>query len=165
MSSTIASSILRKFSAWRSSLDENGMAPILVTPSTTCETSAPKSSVMRSGRGQRVFDDVMQKPGGDRHHVELHVREEIGHLERMNQVGLTGMADLSLVLERREHVRPAEELEVRVWAVCPNFLEQRLESNHETRCLTPLGVVQRGHRPRRAAYLHDIRSLDSPKNG
>ena len=48
MSSTIASSILRKFSACRSSLDENGMALILVTPSTTCATSGPNSSWMRS---------------------------------------------------------------------------------------------------------------------
>ena len=44
MSSTIASSILRKFSAWRPSLEANGMAPILVTPSTTWATSGPKSS-------------------------------------------------------------------------------------------------------------------------
>ena len=49
MSSTIASSILRRFSAWRSSLDENGMAPSLVTPSTTWAISGPKSSAMRSG--------------------------------------------------------------------------------------------------------------------
>ena len=48
MSSTIASSILRKFSACRSSLDENGMALILVTPSTTWATSGPNSSAMRS---------------------------------------------------------------------------------------------------------------------
>ena len=48
MSSTIASSILRKFSAWRSSLEEKGMALILVTPSTTWATSGPKSSRIRS---------------------------------------------------------------------------------------------------------------------
>ena len=48
MSSTIASSILRKFSACRSSLDENWIAPSLVTPSTTCATSAPNSSWIRS---------------------------------------------------------------------------------------------------------------------
>ena len=47
MSSTIASSILRKFSAWRASLEANGMAPILVTPSTTWATSGPNSSSMR----------------------------------------------------------------------------------------------------------------------
>ncbi len=50
MSSTIASSILRKFSACRSSLvaDDSGMALILVTPSTTWATSGPNSSRMRS---------------------------------------------------------------------------------------------------------------------
>ncbi len=48
MSSTIARSILRKFSAWRSSLEEKGMAPIFVTPSTTCATSGPNSSRIRS---------------------------------------------------------------------------------------------------------------------
>ncbi len=48
MSSTIARSILRKFSAWRSSLEENGMALILVTPSTMWATSGPNSSRIRS---------------------------------------------------------------------------------------------------------------------
>ena len=45
---TIASSILRKFSACRSSLDENGIVLIFVTPSTTCATSGPNSSLTRS---------------------------------------------------------------------------------------------------------------------
>ena len=48
MSSTMASSIFRKFSACLSSLDENGIAPSLVTPSTTCATSLPNSSRIRS---------------------------------------------------------------------------------------------------------------------
>ena len=48
MSSTIASSILRKFSAWRSSLEEKLMALILVTPSTMWATSGPKTASMRS---------------------------------------------------------------------------------------------------------------------
>ena len=48
MSSTIASSILRKFSACRSSLVEKEMELILVTPSTTWATSGPNSSRTRS---------------------------------------------------------------------------------------------------------------------
>ena len=39
---------MRKFSACRSSLDANGMALIFVTPSTTCATSGPNSSAIRS---------------------------------------------------------------------------------------------------------------------
>ena len=48
MSSTIASSILRKFSAWRSSLDENEIALILVTPSTMWATSVAEALRDRS---------------------------------------------------------------------------------------------------------------------
>ena len=70
MSSTIASSILRKFSAWRSSLEENGMALILVTPSTMWATSAPKSSRIRSDRGQGVLDHVVQQARRDADDVE-----------------------------------------------------------------------------------------------
>ena len=136
MSSTIASSILRKFSACRSSLDENGMALILVTPSTTCATSGPNSSLMRSMRGQRVLDDVVEQAGGDRDDVELHVGQEVGDLERVDQVGLARMAHLSLVLERREDVGPPQQLEVGVRAVGPDLLEQILEANHGNRCLS-----------------------------
>ena len=135
MSSTIARSILRKFSACRSSLDENGMAPIFVTPSTTCAISAPNSSADALGRGQRVLDDVVEEAGGDRHDVELHVGQDVGHLERMDQVRLARVADLSLVLERREDVRPAQQLEVRLRAVAPHLLEERFETNHQGRCL------------------------------
>ena len=48
MSSTIASSIFRKFSACRSSLEANRIALIFVTPSTTWATSGPNSSSIRS---------------------------------------------------------------------------------------------------------------------
>ena len=131
MSSTIASSILRKFSAWRSSLDEKGIAPILVTPSTTWAISSPKSSAIRSRGRERVLDHVVEEAGGHRHDVELHVRQEIRDLERMDQVRLAGMADLPLVLERREDVGPPQQLEVGLGTVAPHLFEERLESNHE----------------------------------
>ena len=49
MSSTMARSILRKVSAWRSSEVEKGILLILVTPSTMWRTSAPKYSLMPLG--------------------------------------------------------------------------------------------------------------------
>ena len=82
------------------------MALILVTPSTTCATSGPNSSLDPLDGRQRVFDDVVEEPGGDGDGVELHVGEEIGDRQRVDQVGLAGMADLSPVLERREDVGP-----------------------------------------------------------
>ena len=136
MSSTIASSILRKFSTWRSSLDENGMAPILVTPSTMCATSSPKRSRRVSGVVSGVFDDVVEEAGGHADDVELHPGEDVGDFERVDQVGLAGMADLSLVLAGREDVGPPQQLQVGVGVVVPDPVEQILEANHRERCLT-----------------------------
>ena len=85
--------------------------------------------------GQRVFDHVVEQTGGHGHDVELHVGEKIRHLERVHQVGLAGMAHLPLVLERREHIGPAQQLEIGLRAVAPHFLEERFETNHAGRCL------------------------------
>src|SRR5512138_3251070 len=46
------------------------------------------------------------------------------------------MAYLALVLQGGEHIRPSEQLQIGFWTVAPNLLEERLESNHEKRCLT-----------------------------
>ena len=54
----------------RSSLDENGMAPSLVTPSTTCAMrAAPKSSLDALDGRLRVFYNVVEQARGDRDHV------------------------------------------------------------------------------------------------
>ena len=86
-------------------------------------------------RGQRVFDDVVEEPGGNRDGVELHVSEEVGDRERVDQIRLARMAHLSPVLERRKHVGPAQELDVRIGAVRPDLFDQVLEANHRKRCL------------------------------
>ncbi len=86
-------------------------------------------------RGQRVLDDVVQQARGDRHDVELHVCQEVGHREGVDQVGFPRMADLTAVLGGREHIRPAQELDVGVRAVGPDFFEEVFEPNHGNRCL------------------------------
>ena len=97
-------------------------------------------------RGQRVLDDVVQQPGGDGNGVELHVGEEVGHGQRMNQVGLAGVAHLAAVLEGREDVRAPQQLDVGVGAVGANLLEKIFEANHENRCLTAYRTVaETGH--------------------
>ena len=106
MSSTIASSILRKFSACRSSLDENGDRAQLGHAFDDVGDVGAEELVDALDRRLRVLDDVVQQAGGDRHDVELHVGEQVRDLERVDEVGLAGMAHLSLVLERREDVRP-----------------------------------------------------------
>jgi hypothetical protein len=69
----MARSILRKFSAWRSSLDENGIAPILVTPSTMCAISPPKQLVDALGVVRVSSTTSWQEAGGDRGDVQLHI--------------------------------------------------------------------------------------------
>src|SRR5207248_295335 len=86
--------------------------------------------------GQRIFDDVVQQSGRDRHRVQFHVSQEVGDRQRVNQVGLAGMADLSPVFERGEDIRPPQQLDVGVRAVGSDFLEEILEANHGNRCLT-----------------------------
>ena len=144
MSSTIASSILRKFSACRSSLDENGIAPELGDPFDDVGDVGAEQLLDPLDRGLGVFDDVVEQPGGDRDDVELHVGEQVGDLERVDQIRLPGMADLSLVLEGRKDVGPPEQLDVGVGIDRPDLFDEVLEPDHDGRCLT--GLRQRSVR-------------------
>ena len=49
----------------------------------------------------------------------------------MDEVGLAGMADLSLVLEGGEHVRPPEQLDVGLGVGGPDLFDEVLEPNHD----------------------------------
>ena len=56
--------------------------------------------------GEGVLDDVVEQAGRDRHDVELHVGEEVGHGQGVNEIGLPGMAHLAPVLEGGKDVGP-----------------------------------------------------------
>ncbi len=62
--------------------------------------------------GERVFDDVVQEPGRHRHHIQLHVGQDVGNLERVDEVRFPGVTDLALVLERGKDVRPPQQLDI-----------------------------------------------------
>ena len=82
------------------------MALILVTPfDDVGDLGAEQLLDALDGR-QRVLDDVVEQAGGDGDGVELHVGQEVGDGEGVDQVGLAGMAHLSPVLEGREDVGP-----------------------------------------------------------
>ena len=89
-------------------------------------------------RGLRVLDDVVQEPGRNRHDVELHVGELVGHFQRMDQIGLPGVPDLALVLEGRKDIGPPEQVNVGVRVDAPDFFDEVLEPDHGMRCLTDL---------------------------
>jgi hypothetical protein len=86
-------------------------------------------------RGQCVLDHVMQEAGGYRHGVELHVREQICHRQRVDQIGLARMPHLPPVLVGGEHVRPPQQFDISFRGVGPDFFEELLEANHKNRCL------------------------------
>ena len=112
------------------------MALILVTPFDDVRDLGAEQLLDALDGRQRVLDDVVEQAGGDGDRVELHVGEEVGDRERVDQVGLAGVADLAPVLEGREDVGPAQQLDVGVGAVGPDFFEEILEANHGIRCLT-----------------------------
>ena len=87
-SSTMASSSLRKFSAWRSSEEEKGILLILVTPSTMWSTSSPKYSWILSGVGEGVLEHVVQQAHRHAGGVHPHLGQDGRHLQRVDQVGL-----------------------------------------------------------------------------
>ena len=65
MSRAIATTILRKFSACRSSLDVKLILESLVTPSTRLGDLLAELPLDVVGRGERVLDDVVQEAGAD----------------------------------------------------------------------------------------------------
>ena len=85
-SCTMASIILRKLSAWRSSAEKKSSLVSLVTPSTQCATSGPKSSADLLDRRARVFHHVVQQSGFQRYQVHPHVRQEAGYRKRVDDV-------------------------------------------------------------------------------
>ena len=104
MSSAIARNILRRLSAWTPSSQaaSSGRSRLrrlsLVTPSTRRATSAPKRCADGSSlRDAAVLDDVVQQGSGDRCAVEVEVRDGHRRVDRVNDVGLAGLAVLSVV--------------------------------------------------------------------
>ena len=120
----MASSILRTFSAWRSSGASRSSRLIFVTPSTIRATSGPNCSEIFSTRNFRVLDDVVKKRGAQRGHVELHVRQQMRHFDWMRKVRLAGEPRLSLVLFGGEIVRPAKQIYVVARAVAAHLVHQ-----------------------------------------
>src|SRR4029453_9769922 len=77
----------------------------------------------------------MQESGGDRHRIELHVREQIRNGKGVNQVGFAGMPHLPAVLVGGEYIRPPQQFNVSFRSVGPDFFEEFLDANHKNRCL------------------------------
>jgi hypothetical protein len=77
-----------------------------------------------------VFDYVVQQPGGHADGVQLELRQYVRHFERVDQIGLARLSDLTPVLARGKQVGLAQQLLVRAGVVLANLFQNSLESNH-----------------------------------
>ena len=125
---TMASSILRTFSAWRSSRLANWILSILVTPSTMWATWSPNSGFDFLVGGGRVFDRIVQQAGGDGRRVHLHLGQHLGHFERVDDVGLAGGAHLALMVLNAELPGLADEGNVFAGSVGLDVAEKRFKT-------------------------------------
>ena len=82
MSSTMASSILRKLSAWRSSAEKKSSLLSLVTPSTQRATSSPNSLRTCSTVTLVSSTTSCSSPVSMADHVHAHVGQDVRHHER-----------------------------------------------------------------------------------
>ena len=83
-----------------------------------------------------IFNHVVQQAGRHRHDVQFHVGKKVRNCKRMDEIGLARVADLSPVLERREHIGPAQQFDIGGRTVRPDLFYEILEANHEMRCLS-----------------------------
>ena len=97
MSRLIASTSLRKFSACLVRSDCSSSRVSLVTPSTRPAISPPNRGLDVRQLDLRVLDHVVQQPGGDRGGVQPVARQDVGHGERMGDVGIAVVAPLLAV--------------------------------------------------------------------
>ena len=123
---TMASSILRTFSAWRSSLFANWILSILVTPSTMCATCSPNFAAMSSVVDRRIFDRVVQQPGGNGRRIQLHLRQHERDFKRMQNIRLARGAQLAFMMFEAEFPGFADDIVIVAGTVGANQIQQFL---------------------------------------
>jgi hypothetical protein len=69
----------------------------------------------------------------DAHDVELHLGEDVGDFERMDEIGLAGASQLAAMFPGGENVGAAEKLHVAIRMVRTDFLQDILEADHGIR--------------------------------
>src|SRR5262249_7890201 len=80
--------------------------------------------------GIGILDDVVQQAGCYANGIELELRQNVGDLEWVDEVGFAGLPNLSAVFSGREQVGTAKEFLVGARMVLPNLLNYGLETNH-----------------------------------
>ena len=82
------------------------------------------------GLRERVLEHVVQEADRDAGRIHPHVGQDGRHLERMHEVGFTRGSRLAFVLDRREDVRLAQQLEIRPRMVAADGFVDVFEADH-----------------------------------
>ena len=126
---TMASSILRMFSAWWSSRFANLILVQLGDAFDDVRNLLVEPPGDLGAGDVGVFDCVVQQAGGDGGRIHLEVGEDLADLQRMDDVGLARGAALSLMLLDAEGPGAADEVEVVVGTIVVHGLQQMLEAH------------------------------------
>ena len=130
MSRAIASSILRKFSAWRSSRVVQGIWPSLVTPSTRNWISVPNSRPMSSAVALVSSTQSCSRPAQTDGDVEPQLRDDARHPDRVDHVRLAGAALLAGVALGGEGEAAFDEARVGCGVVAAHLRADLLNLGH-----------------------------------
>ena len=149
MSSDIASTSLRKFSACLVWSDCNSMRDSLVTPSTSRAISGPNSRSISSSVATVSSTVSCRQAGDDRGGVELHLRQQAGDLDRVREIRVARGAQLRAVRLHGIDIGAVERVLVRLRVVGLDLLDQ-LELPHHGAVASVLAGPRRragGDRP------------------
>ena len=116
-----------------------------------------------------VFDRIVQQAGSNRNRVHLHLGQDAGHFDRMDEVGFSRGATLAGVILLRELVSFADDFQIIVWPVGRQVLHQVTEardgkdvgrdlfsqSRHDG--LYPFGIKRKGVNDAVSQYFDYIR--------
>ena len=109
MSRLIARTSLRKFSACLVRSDCSSSRVSLVTPSTSVGDLVPEALVDFGQLDRRILDHVVQQPGDDRGGIQPVAGQDVGHRQRVGDVGVAVVAPLRAVRLLGHHVRVVDQ--------------------------------------------------------
>jgi hypothetical protein len=101
-------------------------------------------------RGGGVLDRVVQEAGAHARHVQLELRDDVRHRQRMGDVRVARLPHLALVRARGELVRAPDQADVSARVVRLDVPEDRFEAS-QRQVLEPSSGRTRSWRRRRTA--------------
>ncbi len=130
MSRAMATSILRKFSACRSSLEAKLILESLVTPSTRKATSWPNSRSMSVVVASVSSTTSWRSPAHTLAVSSLRLVMTPGHARRVGEVGVAALARLPLVRLLPVGIGPRDQVDVGARLVASNTIDELIQREH-----------------------------------